>query len=101
MTCSSVKKGSSCPQPLFYRAYGVGGRIGRSAGRQSAQRAIRLRQHIFKENNILFKMAESVLSAADDDALNDSFTEVERERELSDLHQRFTADVARWEEAMT
>ena len=60
-----------------------------------------LRQHIFKENNILFKMAENVLSTADDDALNDRFTEVERERKLSDLHQQFAAEVAQWEEAMT
>ncbi|MBT4866770.1 MAG: hemerythrin [Planctomycetaceae bacterium] len=59
-----------------------------------------LRQHIFKENNILFKMAENVLSTADDDALNDRFTEVERERELSELHQQFATEVARWEEAM-
>ena len=60
-----------------------------------------LRQHIFKENNILFKMAENVLSAADDDKLDDGFTEVERDRELADFRERFTADVARWEEAMT
>ena len=59
-----------------------------------------LRQHIFKENNVLFKMAENVLSEADDDAMDDRFTEVEQERDLAGLHERFEAEIARWEEAM-
>ena len=59
-----------------------------------------LRQHIFKENNVLFKMAENVLSEADDDAMDDRFTEVEQERELAGLHERFEAEIARWEEVM-
>ena len=59
-----------------------------------------LRQHILKENNVLFKMAENVLSESDDDAMNDRFTEIEQERELAGLHERFEAEVSRWEEAM-
>ena len=47
-------------------------------------------------------MAENVLSEADDDAMDDRFTEVEqeRERELAGLHERFEAEIARWEEVM-
>ena len=45
-------------------------------------------------------MAENVLSAADDDTMDDSFTEVEQERELAGLHEQFQAEVAGWEEAM-
>ncbi len=59
-----------------------------------------LRQHIFKENNILFKMAGNVLSEADDDAMNGKFTEVEQERELAGLHERYDAEVAGWEEKL-
>ncbi len=49
---------------------------------------------------MLFKMAENVLNDADDDAMNDRFTEVEQERELDGLHEQFEAEVSRWEEAM-
>ena len=59
-----------------------------------------LRQHIFKENNILFKMAGNVLSDADDDYMDGKFTEVEQERELAGLHERFEAEVFLWEGAM-
>ncbi|MCH7987816.1 MAG: hypothetical protein IID46_01560 [Planctomycetes bacterium] len=45
-------------------------------------------------------MAENVLSEADDDAMDDRFTEVEQERELAGLHERFEAEIARWEEVM-
>ena len=45
-------------------------------------------------------MAENVLSEADDDAMNDRFTEVEQERALAGLHERFEAEIARWEEVM-
>ena len=56
-----------------------------------------LRQHIFKENNVLFKMAEQVLSEADDADLDEKFTAVEQERELVGMHERYDAEVARWE----
>jgi hemerythrin-like domain-containing protein len=59
-----------------------------------------LRQHIFKENNVLFKMAGNMLSEADDNAMDDRFTEVEQERELVGLHERVETECVRWEEAM-
>jgi hemerythrin-like domain-containing protein len=57
-----------------------------------------LRQHIFKENNVLFKMAETVLSEADDADLDERFTAIEQERELAGMHERYDAEVTRWEE---
>jgi hemerythrin-like domain-containing protein len=57
-----------------------------------------LRQHIFKENNILFKMAASMLSEADDADMNVKFSEIEEQRDLAGLHERYDAEVARWEE---
>jgi hemerythrin-like domain-containing protein len=56
-----------------------------------------LRQHIFKENNVLFHMAERVLTEADDADVTDRFAQVERERGLTDWHAKFAADVASWE----
>ena len=56
-----------------------------------------LRQHIFKENNVLFKMAEQVLSEGDDSEMDVKFTQVEQERELAGMHERYDAEVARWE----
>ena len=59
-----------------------------------------LRQHIFKENNILFRMAENVLSEADDSKMDDNFSQVERERNLTGMHDQYDAEVARWEETI-
>ena len=59
-----------------------------------------LRQHIFKENNILFQMAGNVLSEADDADMDNQFTQVEQERDLIGLHERYDAEVARWEEEL-
>lgn len=59
-----------------------------------------LRQHIFKENNVLFKMAENVLNEADDGILFDRFTEVEQERELAGLHEKYNAEVTGWEKTL-
>ena len=56
-----------------------------------------LRQHIFKENNVLFKMAEQVLSDTDDATLDERFNAVEQERVLAGMHERYDAEVARWE----
>ncbi len=56
-----------------------------------------LRQHISKENNVLFKMAEQVLSEADDSEMDGKFSQVEQERELAGMHERYDAEVARWE----
>lgn len=57
-----------------------------------------LRQHIFKENNILFQMAGNVMSEADDADMDVGFTQVEQDRGLTGMHARFEAEVVRWEE---
>ncbi len=57
-----------------------------------------LRQHIFKGNNILFRMAEQVMSETDDSDVTGRFSQVEQERGLTDMHQSFAGDVARWEQ---
>jgi hemerythrin-like domain-containing protein len=59
-----------------------------------------LRQHIFKENNVLFRMAERVMSEADDADVTGRFTQVEQERELTGLQENFSSDVAKWERAL-
>jgi hemerythrin-like domain-containing protein len=59
-----------------------------------------LRQHIFKENNVLFHMAERVMSEADDDAVTGRFSKVEQARGLTGLHEDFASDVARWEQTL-
>ncbi len=57
-----------------------------------------LRQHIFKENNILFKMAEQVMREGDDQALCDQFAMVDRQRGVDDLSDRYRAEINSWEE---
>ena len=57
-----------------------------------------LRQHIFKENNVLFRTAEQVMSEADDADVTGRFSQVEQERGLTGLHEGFASDVARWEQ---
>ena len=59
-----------------------------------------LRQHIFKENNVLFKMAEQVLSATDDAELSQAFTVVEQDRDLVGLYDRYAAELTNWEEEL-
>jgi hemerythrin-like domain-containing protein len=59
-----------------------------------------LRQHIFKENNVLFRMAERVMSEADDADVTSRFSQVEQERRLDGLHDSFTSDMVRWEQSL-
>jgi hemerythrin-like domain-containing protein len=59
-----------------------------------------LRQHIFKENNVLFRMADQVMSEADDADVTGRFSQVEQERGLADLHESFASDVAGWEQVL-
>jgi len=59
-----------------------------------------LRQHIYRENNILFQMAQNVLSEADDADLTNKFSKVEQEHNLDGMHERYDAEVAQWEEAL-
>jgi len=59
-----------------------------------------LRQRIFKENNVLFRMAERVMSEADDAAVTGRFSQVEQERGLTSWRESFASEVARWEQAL-
>ncbi len=59
-----------------------------------------LRQHIFKENNVLFRMAERVMTQADDADVTGRFSQVEEERGLTDSYESFGNEVARWEQAL-
>ena len=59
-----------------------------------------LRQHIFKENNVLFRMAERVMSDADDADVTSRFSQVEQERGLTGWHESFRNDVVRWEQSL-
>jgi hemerythrin-like domain-containing protein len=59
-----------------------------------------LRQHIFKENNVLFRMAERVMSEADDADATGRFAQVEQERGLTSWHESFGKDVASWEQSL-
>ena len=55
-----------------------------------------LRNHIFKENNVLFKMAEQVLSQDDDDEIDRDFTTREQEQGLDGLAEQYARDIERW-----
>jgi hemerythrin-like domain-containing protein len=59
-----------------------------------------LRQHIFKENNVLFHMAERVMNDADDADVIGKFSQVEQERGLTGWHDSFASQVARWEQVL-
>jgi hemerythrin-like domain-containing protein len=73
---------------------------GRTFADAARQYILLLRQHIFKENNILFRMAEQVMTEADDADVTGHFSKVEQERGLTDLHKSFASDVARWEQVL-
>lgn len=60
-----------------------------------------LRQHIFKENNVLFPMAGRVMSEADDADLNLQFDQAEQERDLAGMHARYDAEVTAWKAKLT
>ena len=59
-----------------------------------------LRQHIFKENNILFQMAGNVMSDADDANMDANFTKIEQLRDLAGLHERYESEIVAWEEEL-
>jgi hemerythrin-like domain-containing protein len=59
-----------------------------------------LRQHIYKENNVLFRLAERVMSDADDADVTSRFSQVEQQRGLTGWHASFASDVVRWEQAL-
>ncbi|MDK9699348.1 MAG: hemerythrin domain-containing protein [bacterium] len=55
-----------------------------------------LASHIFKENNILFTMAEQSMSPAMHADLKEKFDSIERERIGEGVHEKIHADVHRW-----
>jgi hemerythrin-like domain-containing protein len=59
-----------------------------------------LRQHIFKENNVLFRMAQRVMSDTDDAEVTSRFAQVEQERGLSGKHDSYSQEVAGWEDEL-
>ncbi len=50
-----------------------------------------LRSHIMKENNVLFVMAEQILSKSEQEALSEAFEKVENEKLGAGTHQRLHA----------
>lgn len=59
-----------------------------------------LRQHIFKENNVLFRMAERVMSEADDADVTSRFSQVDEEQGRAGWHESFKSEVAEWEKSL-
>jgi hemerythrin-like domain-containing protein len=57
-----------------------------------------LRQHIFKENHVLFQMAESFLTKEDDAELLEKFLNVEHEHGADALHERWHREIENWEQ---
>lgn len=73
-------------------AAGAGDEVAREAvAKHLAGYADLLRQHIFKEDKVLFPMAEETLDPAEEDALAADFARVERERLGEGLHERYEA----------
>jgi hemerythrin-like domain-containing protein len=54
-----------------------------------------LRAHIYKENNILFPMAERILSSQEQETLAERFEQLEVEKMGAGTHQRLHADMER------
>jgi len=79
---------------LAAEAYGRGevaaGRLWASAARGYVRL---LREHILKENNILFVMAEQLLSEAEQTELADAFERVETDRMGERTHERLHANM--------
>jgi len=79
----------------------VAGNIAAAAAGDAAARALvaerlagyasLLRQHIFKENNILFPMADQALTEEDQAALAAEFERVERDEVGEGVHERYEA----------
>ena len=74
-------------------APGAGQRFARAAHAYDAL----LRDHIFKENNVLFAMAESLLTEAEQEALAERFAGIEKEKMGSGTHERLHALMRRLE----
>jgi len=59
-----------------------------------------LRQHILKEDSILFNMANNLLSQADQDELVEGFERLEEERMGPGVHERYHALIAELKEVV-
>ncbi len=57
-----------------------------------------LRRHMFKENFVVFQMAESYLTDEDDLQLAERFRGIEQEFGGVQLHERFATEIELWEE---
>jgi hemerythrin-like domain-containing protein len=57
-----------------------------------------LRQHIQKENNVLFPMADRVIPQADHDAVFDGFEQVEHEETGEGVHEKYLGMALRLEQ---
>jgi hemerythrin-like domain-containing protein len=58
-----------------------------------------LHEHILKENNVLFRVAEQVMSEADDADVANKFSKVEQERGLSNRYAVYSNQVSQWEKS--
>jgi hemerythrin-like domain-containing protein len=65
----------------------------------AAQYASLLRQHIWKENNVLFQMAQRLLFPADDAQLLAAYQQAETH--AAALHERLVAEVDAWEQKLS
>jgi hemerythrin-like domain-containing protein len=59
-----------------------------------------LRQHIYKEDNILFPMADSVLPPAEQDRVMEGFEHVEHEETGEGVHEKYLALAEKLEKEM-
>jgi len=79
---------------LQRRMRGATSNLADEANRQQFVTAAReyinlLRQHIWKEDNVLFKMAEQVLTETEDEQLTERFERHEREQIGEGIHERY------------
>ena len=76
-------------------AYGKGDQAAGTTWAATARRYARLlREHILKENTVLFPMAEGLLSPAEEDALAAQFEEMEVEKMGRGTHERLHVRMA-------
>ena len=59
-----------------------------------------LRSHIFKENNILFRMGRQVLTPEDDQELDRQSDAIEADRKLAGLADQFRNELSDWKERL-
>ena len=60
-----------------------------------------LRQHIYKENNILFPMADQVIPAAEQERVYEGFEHVEHEETGEGVHEKYLALAEKLEKAVS